>query len=212
MNNNITFLDGALGTSLLKFIPAGGNIFELNINRPDLVEQLHREYIQAGSEIILANTFGINDFSATDTNYTTQELLTSALKIAKSATKGSSTKVALDIGPLIKLLEPYGDLTYEQCSSVYSNILSIVPLCKPDYIFFETFIDLKMLEIVVQLGNQYNIPILVSMSFLPIGKTIMGNSVEDFISAMQQYDNIIAVGLNCSDTPSKLREVVKKEL
>ncbi|WP_305767615.1 homocysteine S-methyltransferase family protein [Candidatus Epulonipiscium viviparus] len=206
---NITFLDGALGSNLLQ--TASANVFELNLTHPDLVAQLHREYVAAGAQIVASNTFGVNRISAAKTNYAVGELIEAGLQIAFDAISDTDTaKVAFDIGPLPALLEPFGDLSEEECSEIYAEILASGISQKPNYIFFETFMDVEMLKLAVAVADNYDVPILAAMSFLPVGKTIMGNSVDDFLAAMSKFKNVVAVGLNCSDTPTNLAKVVQE--
>ncbi len=207
--SRIKFLDGALGTNLWEMSGTNGNVWELNMTAEDTVFNLHKMYVEAGSEIIATNTFSVNKFSVAKKDYSVCEVIKRAVEIAKRAVKGTDVKVALDIGPLPELLEPYGDLTEEECESIYDEIISCGVQEKPSLIFFETFMDLEMLKIAVKVACKYGLPIFASMTFEPMGKTIMGNSVSDMIEGLKEYD-ISAIGLNCSNEPNKLINVIRE--
>ncbi len=193
---NIQFLDGALGSILMQ---TGGDIVsELNITDADRVVTLHKEYIAAGSDIICSNTFSANRYAKS--KFEVSLLIESGVRLAKKSVEGTAIKVAFDIGPLSELLEPYGDLTEDECKEQYKEIISSGVKANPDYIFFETFMDLEMLELAIKQALPFNIPIICSMSFTEVGKTIMGNSVEQMVQTLIGYP-VVAIGLNCSMEP-----------
>lgn len=208
MAKNVTILDGAMGTMLWEMSGSSGNVWELNITHSDIVEKLHNLYIKAGSQIIASNTFSVNQFSIKTSAYSVPEIVSAGVKIAKKATQNKNVKVALDIGPLPELLEPYGDLSEEECALAYKEIISAGVNEKPDLILLETFMDIEMLKIAVSVASEFNLPIFCSMTFEPIGKTMMGNSVSDMVFELEKL-NVYAMGLNCSNEPSALMGVIK---
>ncbi len=197
---SITFLDGALGSILMQ---GGESVSLLNKTDPERVLRLHRQYIEAGSNIICSNTFSANRYNCSAGEVA--EVVALGVALAKEAANGNA-KVALDIGPLPELLDPYGDLEEEDCAEQYREILSAGTKNRPDFIFFETFMDIDMLEIAVKQATEYDIPLLCSMSFTEIKKTIMGHSVEQMCERLAQY-NPTAIGLNCSMEPEKSIDV-----
>ena len=111
-NNKILFFDGAMGTELQKNGLKKGELPELlNINSPEIVKNVHKSYLDAGCTVITSNTFGANSLKFDNVN----EIITKAIEIAKDTINESEKNafVALDIGPLGKLLKPYGDLEFE---------------------------------------------------------------------------------------------------
>lgn len=208
MNKEITLLDGALGTMLWELSGTSGDVWELNMTQKNVVKKLHLLYIDAGAQIIASNTFSANRFSIQNSDYTIAEIISAGVKIAKEAVENSNTKVALDIGPLSELLEPYGDLTEGECYDIYDEIITAGVAEHPDLIFFETFMDIEMLKIAVSVGSKYSLPIFCSMTFEPVGKTLMGNSVEDMIQELSAFP-ISAIGLNCSNEPMALMKVIQ---
>ncbi len=194
----LTFLDGALGSNLMR--KGGESVALLNRTDPQSVVSLHRQYIEAGSQIICTNTFGVNRYSCDPSEV--RDLVGLGVELAREAVgDNSEIKVALDVGPLSELLEPYGDLEVDDCAEQYREIIAAGMEKKPDCIFFETFMDIEMLEISVKEASQYDIPILCSMSFTEVGRTIMGNSVQQMCERLEQYSPM-AIGMNCSMEPA----------
>ncbi len=201
---NITMLDGAIGSILMEFCKEG--VFSCNINHPEKVIELHKRYINAGSDIIFTNTFCANRTMIG--KYQLDEVISKGIELARQATEGTNVKVALDIGPLAERLEPCGDLKAQECAEIYREIIESAKDNLPDFVVLETFIDLEMLKIAASEACKLGVPMFCSMSFTEVGKTIMGNSVEDMVNAMKQY-NVVAIGLNCSMEPKQSLPVAK---
>ena len=130
INSGFTLLDGAMGTELQKLGLNAGELPERwNIINPTAVENIHKAYLEAGSDIILANTFGANllKFEVDEL----EKVISAALNCAKRAvSEYSNIKprfVALDIGPLGKLLKPLGDLDFEKAVEIFSTTVKRQP-------------------------------------------------------------------------------------
>ena len=124
MEHKLTFLDGAMGTMLQRHGLKLGEIPELlAITNPDLLTNIHRQYIEAGTEIVYANTFGANRRKMQKTPYTVADVVSAAISAAKKACIGTSARVALDIGPLGELLEPMGTLPFETAVDMFAEIV-----------------------------------------------------------------------------------------
>ncbi len=207
----VTLLDGALGSNLMHHNNNEG-VHGCNFTHPDLVYKLHCAYIENGSEIICSNTFSANSLVINEhSEFTTPQAVSAGVEIALSAAqKYNDIRVALDVGPLTELLEPYGDLEEEQCKKLYEEIITAGVKSGAQLIFFETFIDLEMLKIAVNCALKLapNLPIYCSMSFLPVGKTFMGQSVQDMVQSLEPL-GVSAIGLNCSMEPLQSLPVAK---
>ncbi len=208
MDDRVILLDGSVGTALWKMTNLTDEVWNFNITKPEVVLKLHKDYIEAGSKIITTNTFSANKMSLSKSEYNVEQVVREAVKIAKKAVSGTDTKVALDIGPLTELLEPYGDLTEEECEEIYTEIIDSGMKESPDLIFLETFMDIEMLKIAAKVANKYDVPLFCSMTFEPIGKTIMGNSVQDMINELKDL-KVVAIGMNCSLEPEASLPVIK---
>ncbi|HIZ56048.1 MAG TPA: homocysteine S-methyltransferase family protein [Firmicutes bacterium] len=209
MIHHITLLDGAIGTNLWEKSNDKVPVWRYNLENPDIVMELHREFIQAGSEIILTNTFGANAEAVARSPYSVEEVMAAGVRLAKDAAKGTQVKVALSIGPLSTLLEPYGDLTEEEACAIYQEQIGAGMEEKPDIIMLETFMDVNMMAVAVKVAQQYHLPVFCAMTFEKAGKTMMGQSVEDIMDVLMPL-HIDAVGLNCSLGPDAALPVIRE--
>ena len=129
LKNNLLFLDGGMGTLLQA---QGLKPCELperwNISRPDIIQNVHKSYYDAGSNVVSTNTFGANSLKFSDTEL--EEIISAAIKnveMAKSSSVGNQEKfIALDIGPTGKLLKPFGDLDFEDAVEVFAKTVKLV--------------------------------------------------------------------------------------
>ena len=205
--HSITLLDGAMGTSLWEKTTDKQPVWRYNMLAPDLVKQVHEDMIAAGARIILSNTFGANGPEVKRTQYTVEQAVREGLQIAKDAA-GDKARVLLDIGPLTGLLEPYGDIEEDECEEIYTEMLSAGMKENPDGVFLETFIDLNMLSVAARCAAKFDLPLYLSMSFEKVGKTMMGNSVQDMVEELSPL-RPAAMGLNCSMGPDLCLPVLK---
>ena len=197
--NDIVILDGAMGTKLWEKAENKVPVWRYNIENPAIVSEVTREYVDAGSEIVQANTFGANRYAVKTAGYTVEDVVSAGVRLAKEAAAGKA-KVALDIGPLPVMMEPYGDRTEEEAQEAFEEMIAPGVKAGADVISFETFMDADMLRVAVQAASQFNLPIFATMTFTEVGKTIMGHSVEYFVEAMEGLP-VTALGINCSLGP-----------
>ena len=214
MKQNITLLDGAIGTQLWEKAEAHGwkkePVWVYNLTHPEIVAELAAEYADAGSEIILANTFGANGPSvARSSSYDPAEVVAAGVRIAKEAVAGRGIRVALDAGPLSELMEPYGDLEEDEVAAVYRAMFEAGVGAGADLIFLETFIDLAMLRVAAEEAKRTGLPVFCSLSFERLGKTMMGNSPDDMIEELEPL-GVDALGMNCSLGPDLAVDVIRK--
>jgi len=212
--NKITLMDGAVGTSLWAKAESKGiakvPVWKYNIDAPEIVEELAKEYIAAGSQMILTNTFGANAPSVKrSSDYNPDDIVRNGVKITKKAVEGTDVKVVLAAGPLSVLLEPYGDLEGDEAREIYQQLIGVGMEEKPDMILLQTFMDIEMMRIAAEVAKQYSVPVLCSMTFEQKGKTMMGNSVDDVIEKLSPL-GIDGVGINCSLGPDLALPVIKE--
>ena len=211
MNQKVVLLDGAVGTSLWKKANDKRPVWTYNIEQPEIVKELAKEYIAAGSQIILSNSFAANrSFVSRESGYDVKSVVQAGIRLAKEAVEGTDVKVMFTIGPLMEMMEPFGTLTEAEATAMYEEQIGAAMEMdtKPDIIYVETFIDLNMAELAIKVAEKYDAPIFCSMSFAESGFTIMGNSVDDFIAAMEQHPQVKAIGLNCNLTPGEALPVI----
>lgn len=214
VKKELVLLDGAGGTSLWNMAESCGfskePVWKYNVDHPELVKRLAEEYIAAGSQIIYTNTFGANGPAvAKSSDYTVAQVVSAGVRIAKEAAAGTGVKVALDIGPLSVLMEPYGDLTEEEAEEIFREQIGAGMEEHPDYIVLETFMDLEMLKVAARVAKGYDVPVLCTMTFEARGRTMMGNSVEDIVEELSAL-GVDGVGLNCSLGPVDALPIIRE--
>ena len=213
MKKDIFLLDGANGTCLWAKTDDKGPVWRYNKLFPDKVMELADEFINAGSDFILSNTFSANRPSVEPYDFTVEEIVREGVAIAKNAAKGRA-KVLLDIGPLTGLLIPFGNIAKEEAREVFREMLKYGMMENPDGILLETFMDLEMLKIACEEARAYDTPLLCSMSFTKYnpkkgGRTMFGNTPSQIVKELAQFSPE-AVGLNCSEGPEETLPIIKE--
>ncbi|MDR0491710.1 MAG: homocysteine S-methyltransferase family protein [Oscillospiraceae bacterium] len=208
--SGLIFYDGAIGTMLEKRgLVSGERPDILNITAPDDVENVHRMYVNAGSDIIVTNTFGANAAALRKTGYSPEAIIAASVAIAKRAA-GAAAKVALDIGPLGSLIEPLGDVEFERAYELFKEQAIAGETAGADFAAIETMSDLTELEAAMRaVSENTRLPILATMTFDRGGYTFTGCSPESFAKTAEHL-GAVAVGLNCSLAPSEMYEVAER--
>ena len=127
MKNKITLLDGAFGTMLQQKGLLTATVPEANnLTHPEIITEIHREYIRSGAEIIYASTFGVNRYKLEGTSYSVSQLVEAAVKNAQMArdAENPQVKIALDCGPIGKMMKPNGDMSFEEAYQIFEEIVS----------------------------------------------------------------------------------------
>lgn len=138
----LVLLDGAVGTSLWAKTDEKVAVWRYNLENPRIVQELHQEYLDAGAQIVLANTFGANRIALRGTDYTVEDIVSTGVRLAKEALAGRA-ETALSIGPLPVLLEPYGDLS-EEAYELFDQQISAGAAEKPDHMAnYQYYIEKK---------------------------------------------------------------------
>lgn len=212
------FLDGAMGTMLQSRGLEPGELPETyNITHPEIVADIHRQYIRSGADIICANTFGANSFKFPDckkseAGYTLSEIIEAAFKCAraaKNAEKGRS-RIALDIGPTGKLLSPLGTLDFEEAVKVFSRTVKLGVENGAELIIIETMNDtLELKAAVLAAKENSELPIIASVVMDEQGKLMTGADC-GAVTALLEGLRVDALGVNCGLGPDKLLAWVKK--
>ncbi len=202
-------LDGGMGTMLQSMgLQAGQRPELLAVTQPELLERVHREYLQAGAEIIYANTFGASPHKLEGSGYTAQELIVAAMKLAKQEAQRFGAKVALDIGPLGELLEPNGTLDFETAVQEFACMVNAAKEYA-DLVVVETMTDLQEARAaLLAVKENSDLPVFVSMSFEENGRTFTGCSVEAFAACIGGM-GADGLGINCSLGPVQILPLAK---
>jgi len=206
------YFDGAMGTMLQNRGLKLGEIPEsYNITCPEIIEGIHREYLEAGCNFITTNTFGANRYKLEKSDYTVEEVITKAVEIAKSAKRGfANTYIALDVGSTGKVLKPIGDVSFEESYDIFKEQMVAGEKAGADVILIETFTDLYELKAAVLAAKENtSLPILCTMSFEENGRTFFGTSLESMVLMLEGL-GVSALGMNCSLGPKQLKPLVEK--
>ncbi len=202
-------LDGAMGTMLQASGLKLGQIPEvLSFTNEELLVGIHRQYVQSGSDIIYTNTFGGNRYKLADCGYTVEQVVKKGIENARKACEGTDCIVALDIGPIGRLVEPTGDLKFEEAYDIYKE--QVIAGRDADVIVFETMTDLLELKAAVLAAKENtDLPIICTMTFEQNMRTFTGCQVSAMALTMEGL-GVDAVGVNCSLGPDELYPVVEE--
>ena len=215
LQQNILLLDGGTGTLLQRAgLPLGALPERWNITHAEVLQGVHREYFDAGSHIVCTNTFGANTLKFSQTEL--EEIIKSGIenaRIAAASSKGSQEKfVALDIGPLGKLLKPYGDLDFEEAVSIFAQTVRLGEKYGADLLFIETMNDsLECKAALLAAKENSSLPVFVSCAYGADGKLMTGASPAAMVATLEGM-GADAVGVNCSVGPNQMQGVVEELL
>ena len=207
----ITILDGAMGTMLQRAgLKLGDRPETLSITAPDVVESIQRRYVEAGSKLILANTFCANAHKLSGTGFSVEDVVAASIAVAKRACIGTDAKVALDIGPIGELLEPLGTLRFDDAYQLFAQMIRAGVAAGADAVFFETFSDLNELRAGVLAAKECSdLPVFASMTFEQSGRTFLGVRAECAAMSLTAL-GVTALGINCSLGPKEAAPILRK--
>ena len=190
-------------------LPPGGMPELLNLTDPALLASVYREYAEAGSQVVYANTFGANGLKLARTGRGVSEVVAAAVRTAKEAVEGRAL-VALDVGPLGELLEPLGSLTFERAYELFREMMAAGAAAGADLVAIETMTDLYEARAALLAAKENTeLPVLVTMSFEEGGRTFTGCTVASMARTLEGL-GADAVGLNCSLGPDQLAPLLKE--
>ena len=215
MKDNFVILDGGMGTLLQEAGLKPGELPERwNYEHPEEIVKIHRSYYDAGSNVVLVNTFGANSLKFDEDEL--RRIVFAAFDNARKAREESVSKkekfIALDIGPCGRLLKPYGDLEFEDAVEVYAQTVRLGVEAGADLVFIETMndsYDTKAALLAVKENS--DLPVFVSNAYGSDGKLMTGASPAAMI-AMLEGMHADAIGANCSLGPKQLLGVMDEYL
>ena len=206
LGRRIIFFDGGLGSLLQERGLKPGELPETwNLTRPEVLYDIHRAYLDAGADIILANTFGANGFKYDNL----EEIVTAAVVNAKKAVADSGRKayVALDMGPTGKLLKPMGTLDFEECVSIYADVVRYGAKAGADLILIETMSDTYELKAAVLAARENSsLPVVATVVFDEHHKMLTGATPEVVVALLEGL-RVDAIGMNCGLGPKQMKPI-----
>lgn len=206
LGKRIVFCDGGLGSLLQeKGLPQGVLPETWNITNPEVLIDIHKEYLNAGADIINANTFGANRFKFDNL----EEIITSGIKNAKRAVSevGKEAYVALDIGSCGKLLKPMGTLDFLDAVDVFAEIVKIGAKAGADLVLIETMSDTYELKAAVLAAKENcDLPVFATVIFDESEKMLTGATPEAVVALLEGL-NVDAIGINCGLGPKQMKPI-----
>jgi len=207
--------DGAMGTLLhARGIDFGECFDALNLNNPDVVAAVHKEYIESGAQIIYSNTFGANRYKLTTHGLGDKIVETNraGIEIARKAVQesGKDVLVAGDVGPLGVRLAPFGRVTLEEARKTFAEQIRTLADAGADLIVIETFSDLyEIREAIAAAQDVCSLPVIASMTFTRDDRTLLGDSPERIAKALAEAGADV-IGANCSGGPAQLWRILRQ--
>lgn len=214
LGRQMLFFDGATGTQLQARGLQPGELPESwNFTHSEIVEAVHRGYLEAGANIVKTNTFGANPIKLKGSGLDCQKTVAAAVKIAKRACGRLQNKfVALDLGPTGKLLAPYGDLPFEDAVAAYGEMVRCGAAAGADLILIETMSDTYEIKAAILAAKENcDLPICVTMTFDEDGKLLTGATVEA-AALLCEGLGVDAVGFNCGLGPVQIAKLLPQML
>ncbi|WP_461206606.1 homocysteine S-methyltransferase family protein [Clostridium sp. DL1XJH146] len=213
LGKEFIFFDGAMGTMLQKRGLKRGEIPETyNIEHPEIIKDIHHQYIQAGANILTINTFGANELKLKETGYSVEEIIYSATSLAKEAKGDADASIALDLGPIGQLMEPMGTLPFERAYDIYKRQVLAGVKAGCDLIIIETISDLYEAKAAILAAKENShLPVFCTMTFDESLRTLSGSNPVTMVNVLESL-GVDALGINCSLGPKEMMPVVDEIL
>ena len=215
LKDNIVYLDGGMGTLLQAQGLAPGEYPERwNITHPEIITNIHKDYFDAGSNVVCTNTFGANILKFSEEEL--EEIIKAAIENANEARKQSKNSaekfIALDIGPSGKLLKPLGDLDFEDAVSVFAQTVKLGAKYGADLVIIETMNDsYETKAALLAVKENCDLPVIVSNAYGEDKKLMTGATPQAMVALLEGM-GADSIGANCSLGPRQLRGVVEELL
>ena len=218
LGKELLFLDGGMGTMLQKKgLDLSKELPETwNVSHGEILIGIHQEYIEAGSHIILTNTFGGNPLKYKEAKYSLEEIIGKSIENAREASKRALREVyvVLDVGPTGQLIDPYGDLTLEEAYESYLKMIGASVAAGVDGIYFETFMDLRELEVAIKAAKEVcnthsDLPLLATTTFTEHGRLLLGGDPQEVVKTLEDL-GVDAVGANCGLGPAQMLPILEE--
>ena len=215
MKKSPLFLDGGTGTLLQKEGLKAGELPELwNLSHPEVIRRIAKDYYDAGSNLVCTDTFGANGLKFD--GETLENVIRAAVenvKIARDESVGTQEKfIALDMGPLGRLLKPMGDLDFEDAVRIFAQTVKIGVSCGVDALLIETMTDgYETKAALLAAKENCDLPVFVSNAYGADGRLLNGATPEAMVALLEGM-GADAVGANCSLGPEQLMPVIRRLL
>ncbi len=212
LGKNIIIGDGAMGTLLQNEISGSFIPEELNLSRPELIKKIHLEYAKSGADFLTTNTFGGTSLKLEDVSLSDrfEEINSAAVKTAREVADNMGIFVAGDIGPCGIMVDPMGELGFDQAGDIYGNQAKVLESSGADFILLETITDIQEFRAaVVGITETVKIPVIASFSFTN-DELSMSGTPADVFAVTSGFISLSAVGANCGTTLDNMGKIIEK--
>lgn len=210
LKNNIVILDGGMGTLLQSQGLQAGDLPERwNISHPEIITKIHKDYFDAGSNVVCTNTFGANilKFSFDELEAIVAKAINNARNAAVESVSPKEKFVALDLGPTGKLLKPVGDLDFEDAVKIFSETVKLGVKYGVDLVIIETMNDsYETKAALLAVKENSDLPVVVSNAYGEDGKLMTGANPQAMVALLEGMGADV-IGANCSLGPEQLKAV-----
>ena len=208
----VLMLDGATGTELAKRgMPPGVAPEAWVLEHPDVIRAVHNAYFASGSDIVYAPTFGGNPLKLAEFGLTdkTEEINSGLVRVCRA--NAGNKLVFGDVAPTGQLVEPYGELGFEECVNAYKRQIAALVAGGADGLAVETMMDVQEARAALIAAREVapELPVIVTMTFEPGGRTLTGNPPEAALVTLQAL-GADAFGCNCSTGPGEMAEIIRR--
>ncbi len=208
--SDLLLLDGATGSNLMRAgMPRGICTEQWILEHPDVIFQLQRDYVEAGSQVVYAPTFSVNRFSLEGFGLADQiqDMILRLVRISQDAVEGRAL-VAGDITTTGQMLEPAGPMTYEKLLDIYREQIQLLAAVGVDLLVAETLLSVdEAMAILDAAADVCDLPVMCTLTLEADGTALYGGSALEMVETLQEM-GAAAVGVNCSVGPDQLEAVV----
>ncbi len=209
------FFDGGMGSLLqAKGLKAGELPETWNLLRPEIIKEIHRDYLEAGCDILTTNTFGANRLKyPAGGAFSLEDMINTAVANAKEAAESAGRGfVALDLGPTGKLLKPLGDLDFDDAVEIYKEVAEAGSRAGADLVLVETMSDgYEAKAAVLAAKETCSLPVFATVTFDQNGKLLTGGNVESTVALLEGL-GVDALGINCGLGPVQMKKILEELL
>ncbi len=206
--------DGAMGTMIYaKGVFINTCYDELCLTRPDLVREIHQEYVDAGADVIETNTFGANRIKLAHHGLAdrVEEINRMAVTLARTVA-GDAVYVGASVGPCLSVKQAWRESGREEIREAFREQIAALSDAGADLIMLETFVHPQELALAAEVARASGRPVLASFSTGQYGETALGGSAESMVSDLEANENVDAVGINCGVGPALAYDAVERLL
>ena len=224
LGKELLFLDGGMGTLLQEKGLAPGELPEIwNVTHPEEIKTIHRNYIEAGSDIVLTNTFGANALKFHSADCSLENIVKTSVRLVKEAADETdiaedaadmtgdrrTVYTALDIGPTGKLLKPMGDLAFETAYEAFREVMIWGEEAGADLIHIETMSDTYELKAAVLAAKENtSLPVFATVIYDERKKLLTGADIPSVIALLEGL-RVDALGINCGMGPEQMLPILE---